>query len=297
MDYVEQESKRGVSEFTIKKVLRNAGWDEVSIEEAFAAIQGRVAPPLPKAQAAKNEYVPRNNDDVAPLSQKSSHGPILIVSAVVLVAALAAVVALWFLNSRPSDLKESQLVSDDNSSTIVEETEDMPQPEEPAVSVNATTTGSGNDAETFGTSTVPTMVPEANSGVATSTVALAAEATARDNQRMADMQKMGEAQKNLYEANKAYYTCGLSGGDCKGKPYGYPLQLGTIDKTPQDPLIGAKPVCGKDYVYCGLNNAPYPQFFCYYAKLESGGYYTASHAGNFYRSTLPKIFEECSVAN
>ncbi len=38
-------------------------------------------------------------------------------------------------------------------------------------------------------------------------------------------------------------------------------------------------------------------FFCYYAKLESGEYYTASHEGNFLRKTAPKIFEECAAAD
>jgi hypothetical protein len=115
---------------------------------------------------------------------------------------------------------------------------------------------------------------------------------------MADMDQLAAAQKTWFEANSRYYTCGLAGGECGGKPYGYPVQIGAaLQKTPQDPLIGKNPACGKDYVYCGLNNAPYPQFFCYYAKLETGGYYTASHAGNFRRSTAPKIFEECAEAN
>ena len=124
----------------------------------------------------------------------------------------------------------------------------------------------------------------------------------RDARRTSDMRQLVSAQEMWYGDKDKYYTCRVKSGDCGGKPRAYPAQIGVYLPTmPQDPLegkSGAKTdVCGQSYSYCGLANAVYPQAFCYYAKLENGGYYTASQAGNFKRSTAPKTFKECATAN
>jgi len=121
--------------------------------------------------------------------------------------------------------------------------------------------------------------------------------SANDKQRKADMAALVEAQKAWFAANGKYYTCSRSAGDCGGSLTGYPAKIGDyLPAAPKDPSGKTSGVCGRDFVYCGLNNVPYSHFFCYYAKLESGEYYTASHEGNFLRKTAPKIFEECAAA-
>lgn len=121
--------------------------------------------------------------------------------------------------------------------------------------------------------------------------------SANDKQRKADMAALVEAQKAWFAANGKYYTCSRSAGDCGGSLTGYPAKIGDyLTVAPKDPSGKTSGTCGRDLVYCGLNNVPYSHFFCYYAKLESGEYYTASHEGNFLRKTAPKIFEECAAA-
>jgi len=310
LEYVEQELKRGVSTQMVKKALLNAGWDDHLIEEAFAMVQTRETPPLPRAQLAEGEDAITNDDDdyVPAETHKPGKRLLFIIVGVVLVLALVAGGAYWYFNMRVPAAEED--AGNISSPVVSDETGNPPAPADPAnqlmVVDNASTTNNTNNipdgaSKPVGVNSVPSQpvvpVTPVTPAVtaATTTTEGKTDAAARDNQRMADMQKLADAQKTWYGTNKVYYTCGLSSGDCKGKPYGYPVQIGSLEKTPQDPLIGARPVCGKDYVYCGLNNAPYPQFFCYYAKLESGGYYTASHAGNFKRSAPPKIFEDCSA--
>ncbi|MFA6376063.1 MAG: hypothetical protein WCX69_01525 [Candidatus Paceibacterota bacterium] len=297
LNYVEQESKRGVPEHMVKKALHDAGWSDDQINEAFEVVQSRVVPPAPESDTfLKDEAVFGVEDDSNEETAKKTKKPVVV--AILVFVALAATVAGLILyynySSAPRDPSEGEDVAPENKDMPIETPSDGEKITEPPVS--------GNNNE-------PVAVPDANPNQndATSTLSVAGdpavdEAAARDSQRMADMKELVSAQKKWYATNKSYYTCGLAGGDCKGKIYGYPLQIGmALEKTPQDPLaiqFGEKKlVCGKNYVYCGLNNTPYSQFFCYYAKLEGGGYYTASREGNFKRSTLPKIFEECAVAN
>jgi hypothetical protein len=116
----------------------------------------------------------------------------------------------------------------------------------------------------------------------------------RDAQRKAAMLQLYLAQSKWHGSQSQYYTCGASGGDCGGKPNGYPASIGSfLAKTPVDP-VNAGGVCGAGLIYCGLDNIRASEKFCYYAKLEGGGYYTASAAGNFERSTPPATFGECS---
>ena len=111
------------------------------------------------------------------------------------------------------------------------------------------------------------------------------------------MAALAEAQRAWFAANGKYYTCSRSAGDCGGSLTGYPAKIGDyLTVAPKDPSGKTSGTCGRDLVYCGLNNVPYSHFFCYYAKLESGEYYTAAHEGNFLRKTAPKIFEECAAA-
>ena len=115
----------------------------------------------------------------------------------------------------------------------------------------------------------------------------------RDAQRKSDMASLAAAQANWYKTKGVYYTCGAADGDCQGKMNNYPVSLGiAMAKVPVDP-VNSGMVCGRDQVYCGLNNVVDSSKFCYYAKLESGGYYTASNTGNFERVTPPATFGEC----
>jgi hypothetical protein len=118
---------------------------------------------------------------------------------------------------------------------------------------------------------------------------------ARDAKREADMRQLLEAQNMWYRSNNHYYTCSIIGGDCKGKINNYPVSIGSFVKNVIDPLNSGVG-CGKDYTYCALDNTVETNKFCYYAKLEGGGYYTASHAGNFTRATAPLTFDECAGA-
>ena len=147
---------------------------------------------------------------------------------------------------------------------------------------------SAESAESIVENTTATSTAETGSEVSES---------ANDKQRKADMAALAEAQRAWFAANGKYYTCSRSAGDCGGSLTGYPSKIGDqLAATPKDPSGKTSGTCGRDLVYCGLNNVPYSHFFCYYAKLDSGEYYTASHEGNFLRKTAPKIFEECAAA-
>jgi len=290
LNYVEQESKRGVPEYMVKKALRDAGWSDAQINEAFAAVQSKVTPPAP-GLSPKDEDAFAAGDDLIEESSKKSMKPIIAAISVFAILAITVGGLILYYNYSSSPREAENTVPANESAA------ETPAEEESGSSVVETPAAGQDDAGQGGAD-----VANATTTAAVVADSAATEAVARDNRRIADMQELSAAQKTWYAVGNRYYTCGLAGGDCKGKLYGYPLQIGTaLAKTPQDPKAaqyGSKKLaCGKDYVYCGLNNAPYPQFFCYYAKLEAGGYYTASHEGNFKRSTPPKIFEECAVAN
>jgi len=117
-------------------------------------------------------------------------------------------------------------------------------------------------------------------------------AAIRDSQREADMRRLMAAQFMWHSEYKRYYTCSVSGGDCRGKANNLPSSIGTGGNSAVDPINYGR-TCGQDYIYCGLNNVADSSKFWYYAKLEGGGYYTASNAGNFERSMPPATFGEC----
>ena len=113
----------------------------------------------------------------------------------------------------------------------------------------------------------------------------------QDSQRMSAMRQLVSAQEMYYgsSSSNSYLQCG---SNCSANFY--PSSIGNyLASTPQDPANVAP------YVYTGLDNsaASNSQLYCYYAKLEAGGYYTASQAGNYKRSTPPTTFGECATAN
>jgi|GEM_PF-1628739 len=119
----------------------------------------------------------------------------------------------------------------------------------------------------------------------------------RDGQRKSDMLKLFTAQSSWYKIWGQYYTCSVDAGNCGGKSGNYPDTLGVaMAATPDDP-INSGMICGRDQIYCGLNNTKDSAKFCYYTKLETGGYYTASQSGTFERSSAPGTFIECAQPN
>ena len=107
---------------------------------------------------------------------------------------------------------------------------------------------------------------------------------------MSDMRQMISAQEMYYGDNDRYLTSPL-----------LPTTIGNyLNPVPKDPGGGSIVYCAQDkpaFIYCALDNTADAQKFCYYAKLESGGYYTASHAGNFKRDTRPKSLADCATTD
>jgi len=126
-------------------------------------------------------------------------------------------------------------------------------------------------------------------------IATSAGALARDEQRQSDMRRMLAAQRSWFGSFKRYYTCNTFGGDCRGKTNNFPSSIGTGANDAADPLKSGN-VCGRDYVYCGVDNTMNSADYCYYAKLETGGYYLISSQGGFKRSTLPLSLRDCVQA-
>lgn len=111
------------------------------------------------------------------------------------------------------------------------------------------------------------------------------------------MQTLILAQNNWFMVFARYYTCAIAAGDCLGKANNYPANIGAyLLKTPVDPQSTGM-ICGRDFIYCGLDNSKASRDFCYFAKLETGGYQTASPLGSFKRSTPPASFAECGQPN
>ncbi|MGB2631928.1 MAG: hypothetical protein WBC48_03345 [Minisyncoccales bacterium] len=312
LTYIEQEIKRGVAEPMIKKALREAGWGDSLIEEAFALLQAPVPPASESVSSeleapAREETISEGEDDAVIVGKKKLNKPLVIVASVfgAMILIVTALVS-YFSFSTPSQVAEEPAApaeepaqAENPSVKVVVEEPAAPEEEDRVnlIPAAATTTVAA-------TSTVATTTVAATSTVATSTAAVPDLSTSagRDEQRKLDMRKLVDAQKIWHQTTAKYYTCGLKAGDCGGRKYGYPEQIGkSLPIAPLDPLaaqyLSKALVCGKDYVYCGLNNSSYSQFFCYYAKLEGGDFYTASHNGNFQRKTAPKIFEECGAAN
>jgi len=103
-----------------------------------------------------------------------------------------------------------------------------------------------------------------------------ARRSARDATRKADMRQIITAQEMYYGTNDAYYT--NSGAT-------WPTSIGTfMPKTPVDPGSNT---------YVWINNTADAQKFCAYVTIEAGGYYTASHAGNFACSDAVPTLADC----
>lgn len=307
--YIEQELKRGVPNAAIKNALREAGWAEEAIGQAFIAVQSRNVPPRPVQELPAERFSPGVSKYriIKKGGRKLPLGMIIAIVGVI-VAALAGLGYAFFV--APERQEESGVLDDTAPTILKKESIDTAisgeMPEETAESLET--------AEADGDLIVPPTDQPAqslekpelsetdNGGILKDAAAAQPENMLQnDAKRKEDLGKLAAAQKLWLNDHGSYYTCGLSGGDCGGKVYGFPEQIGVyLSKTEQDPMFGdyaqTKAVCGKDYVYCGLNNASYSKFFCYYAKLESGGYYTVSHMGSAVRSLTPKVFEECGIA-
>ncbi len=105
-----------------------------------------------------------------------------------------------------------------------------------------------------------------------------ARRSARDAVRKADMRQLVTAQEMYNGTNDAYYTSAT-----------YPGSISTfMPKTPTDPGSNT---------YKTITNVGDSTKFCYYATLEAGGFYAASHVGNVTRSTEPTTLDLCATAN
>ena len=303
--YIEQELKRGVRPETVKKALCDAGWEGQAVQEAILAIQSKTVAPAPKIMPVVEE----KKEEKISFAEMPEDKPKKHFSVVKLALAAAVLVfagiAIYFY------LSDSSAPAENSEPDILFEKENVPSAGEiesgadvlPSEGGQGELTASENgDLQTdSGRPELPAESAESivENTTATSTAETGSEVSesANDKQRKADMAALVEAQKAWFAANGKYYTCSRSAGDCGGSLTGYPSKIGDqLAATPKDPSGKTSGTCGRDLVYCGLNNVPYSHFFCYYAKLESGEYYTASHEGNFLRKTAPKIFEECAAA-
>lgn len=123
-----------------------------------------------------------------------------------------------------------------------------------------------------------------------------ARSKARDARRQSDMRYLVTVQKAWFEVNNRYYTCGETSGDCKGELNNYPVKIG-IASIPVDP-VGNNTINSISYSYIGLDNTVgNGSDYCYYAKMENGGYYTASDGGNFLLPSPPETVNECKKTN
>ncbi len=108
-----------------------------------------------------------------------------------------------------------------------------------------------------------------------------ARKSARDGVRKADMRQLITAQEMYNGTEDAYYPLAT-----------YPASITTyMPKTPVDPTNSGA------YIYKTISNVGVTDKFCYYAALESGGFYIASHVGNVTRSTEPTTLDLCATAN
>jgi len=112
----------------------------------------------------------------------------------------------------------------------------------------------------------------------------AASAQIRDQQRVADMELLRQEQNDYRVHNASYYLHD-----------DYPIPVGKdLPQIPRDPLNTGK-ICGKDYVYCNISNTSVgdEQKFCYYAKLEGGGFYAVSQNGSITKAAAPDNLDNC----
>ncbi|HOI97877.1 MAG TPA: hypothetical protein PLA19_05235 [Candidatus Pacearchaeota archaeon] len=293
--YIDQELKRGVRPETVKKALCDAGWESQAVQEAILATQSKAVAPAPKITSAPEEK--KEEISFAPASEDKPKKRFSVVKLALGAAALVfAGIAIYLY------LSDSFAPAEISEPNVLFERENVPPAGE--AETGADVLPAAGDQSELAASEAESAENITESTDETSTATSTAETepevggSASDKQRKADMVALVEAQKAWFAANGKYYTCSRSAGDCGGSPTGYPAKIGDyLTAAPKDPSGKTSGTCGRDFVYCGLNNVPYSHFFCYYAKLESGEYYTASHEGNFLRKTAPKIFEECAAAD
>ena len=107
-----------------------------------------------------------------------------------------------------------------------------------------------------------------------------ARAKARDARRISDMRQLMSAQEMEYGngATDAYATSATYDAT-------HPVLTPYLNTNPLDPQNTAP------QVYQTLDNSTKPQKYCYWTTLEQGvngkTVYTATEAGNFYRTTAP----------
>lgn len=123
------------------------------------------------------------------------------------------------------------------------------------------------------------------------------QSAARDEIRRSDMRALVLAQTKYYQVYGRYFSFDAVDGGCDS-PSGACARFvpDYMPQLPVDPLSDGL-VCGSSYFYCNIGNAKNNQRFCAYAKLEGGGYYTASKSGNFERSVPPSSFFECEQSD
>lgn len=295
--YIEQELKRGVPKAAIKNSLREAGWSEDAIEEAFIAVQNRNAPPSPKTELPE-AAVNFEKTKIKKIKTKTRKLSLVAIITIVGIVAIVLAAGWYFVFIAPEHQTQS---FDETKPTILKNTGvDKSQTTDSGETENATTTTSnetGGELTAVSSDQSAQSLPPTAGNTATETTIV----SINDTKRKEDLDKLAEAQKLWFGEHGSYYTCSLTAGDCGGKAHGFPEQIGAyLSNIEQDPLFGnytaKKAVCGTDFVYCGLNNVPYSSFFCYYAKLDDGRYYTVSQAGSAVRSAVPKVFEQCGVA-
>jgi len=307
--YIEQELKRGVRPETVKKALCDAGWESQAVGEAILAVQSKSAAPAPEIAVAPKEKTEMVSFAQAPEEKPKKHFSIikLALGAAVLVFAGIAVYLYLSDSSAPVEVSEPGVLFEKENALPegeVESGEDVLLPEGDQSGLAGSENGdlqtesASSESSAEGAENIIESTDESSVATSTAETGSEVEESSGDERRKADMAALVEAQKAWFAANGKYYTCSRSAGDCGGSPTGYPSKIGDGPAAaPKDPSGKTSGVCGRDFVYCGLNNVPYSYFFCYYAKLESGEYYTASHEGNFLRKTAPKIFEECAAAD
>lgn len=106
-----------------------------------------------------------------------------------------------------------------------------------------------------------------------------ARQSARDAVRKADMRQIVSAQQLYYNASTQFFPSAS-----------WPTAIGSfMPKTPTDPDANAATV------YTWENNTASTTAFCAWVALEGGGWYTASHVGNFQCSDTAPTLSDCCL--
>ena len=270
--YIEQELKRGVPNLAIKNALCDAGWPEEAVNQAFVAVQSRNAPPRPEPEFPEGEIgqVTAKPKKIKKRGRRLS--PIAIVAIVGVVVAILA--GIWYFifivpeqDSEMSDTTPNILKKNDAGNANASGTEAVVWPNGMDPGTAGTGNGEGSLVVTPGGEGQVPGVQDTLTGMSAQNPGAGAPGlsdqgsvfTGADAKRKEDLDKMAAAQKLWFNEKGKYYTCGLTVGDCGGKPYGFPEQIGIyLSNAGQDPLVanyaGKKAVCGTDYMTLCLEN-------------------------------------------